>query len=178
MVSIGVPREGWGCGAVPSRTEWAHRAHGAASQLLPANSWRSARMKARPTTWAPTRMICARYLACGDTLLSQPPRLLCPVTFPRALHNPGSVTSPHPWGSALTPSDFCHGRTWPCPLFSVPVMPFPDPVTSPGPLPPPVPVSPVPMPCPFSAGPVILSPVPAPLPLALSSLLCPCHPSP
>lgn len=118
--ALGRPGKGGDVGQCPAGQ---CGAHGAQSQLLPANSWRSARMKARPTTWAPTRMICARYLACGDTLLSQPPRLLClsPPHGPRT----ALAVSPLPilWGCALTPSDFCHGCTWPCPPFLCPCPP-------------------------------------------------------
>lgn len=80
---------------------------GAAARLLPANSWRSARMKARPTTWAPTRMICARYLACGGHPAVTAARgpVPSPVTSPPALPSP----RPSPRGSALTLLGPCHG---------------------------------------------------------------------
>lgn len=63
------------------------------AQLLPANSWRSALMKARPTTWAPTRMICARYLACGDrpAVMAPPHRSPTDILPPAGPRSPSAV---------------------------------------------------------------------------------------
>lgn len=69
-------------------------------------------MKARPTTWAPTRMICARYLACGDSRLSRPrppphcspagTRRACQAPLPPG-HAPAPLRLPGPRRSAPDP---------------------------------------------------------------------------
>lgn len=156
---------------------------GAAARLLPANSWRSARMKARPTTWAPTRMICARYLACGDTLLSQPPRapVPSPVTSPPALLS----LVPAPRGPALSLPGSCRTVPRPSPLSpgsvppepASPHLPAPCALPGPGPASPSAPRGPVPPPPgPSQPGPPptrALSPSPGAVPPPPGRLLPP-----